>query len=131
MLAITELAKVSPGCIGRIFRKECPACGGNHYERASQILRVVKYIHPDAISAIREARVPERYLTAPFFADAAVEIPSDPAELDRALKDPKFGRALRRTMRLRYHLPVWRNDAAKTRLVQIGYAHKYRLKKGF
>ncbi len=128
MLAISRLAKIASGAILHVFRRSCASCGGNHYERAAQILRVVKYIHPDAIDMLRSTMVPERMLRDPFFQDDAIQIPSDPEELEKALSGERR-RLVRRTLRLRGNIPVWRTDSERTRIVQIAFAHQYKLRK--
>ena len=131
MLAISDIATDFPGTVARIFRRECQVCGCNHLERANQILRAVPFVHPKAVSAIREARIPERYLMAPLFQEDLACLPKDSEKLRTLVGHPQFGKLAKRALRLRDNLPVWRKDPDRTRLVQIAFAHAYRLKKGF
>jgi hypothetical protein len=131
MLAMADIARDYPGTIPRIFRRECTFCGANHLERAKQCLRAVGFVHPKAVSAIREARVPERYLMDPLFQEEIAVLPKDVEKLRGLVTDRHLGRLAKRALRLRNNLPVWKRDPDRTRLVQIAYAHAYRLKKGF
>lgn len=110
LLAIARLHELTPGGLLRIFRDRCPACGGNHRERARRAVRAVKLIHPGAIDLLRQAQVPESLL-------------SEPRYLKRGSgRSPDRGNAKR-------GLPVWKGEPRLTFMAQtwfaIGYARMY------
>lgn len=117
-----------------IFRVECPACGaGNHRERVLQILRAAPHIHTGAVDALRSALVPERRLLWPLvYGRDESPLPEDPDGLKKlfADADAKKKRRIRFLFARRLNLPVFPDDAARTRLAQIAWAEQYALRAG-
>lgn len=113
LLAVARMREEAPGSIIRAFRVSCPVkgCGGNHLERAERAMRALKrYVHPEAIDALRIARVSERILCEPRIRRKGTE------ERDR--KGAKRDR-----------LPVWVGDPERTRIAQIAFASQYAAKR--
>lgn len=101
LLAISDLRRATTGTVmRRLFRDNCPNCGANHWEVARQSVRAVdRFIHPDAVSALRAARVPIARLRFPD-----VRAPGATKKLG---------------------LPVIPGDPDGTRLAQIAYAARF------
>lgn len=116
LLAIARLREEIPGGLQRVFCKECPACGGNHLERAARAIRAVKLIHPDAIEALRQAKVPESLLCEPYRRKKGAQGAVDPAKGERQSRAKG--------------LTVWLGDFERTRLAQIAFASQYALRAG-
>lgn len=134
MLSLAQLAQEMPGIISRLFPRQCPACGGNHYKRAAQIKAAVKHIHDGAVKALRAAHVPEYLMRYPYLCDDKThDIANrlnDASAREKLPTDAATTKLVRRILRTRGNLPVWIGDPSRTKLMQIGYAHRYRLKKG-
>lgn len=131
ILAIATLSEEIPGLMKRVFRRECAACKRDHYQRAQWALMAVKYIHPDAVSALRRANVPERLMREPLIREVGARLPEDPEEIKRLLAnedtDHELAKKVKRAIRRAHNLPVWLNDPERTRLAQIAYARQYAL----
>lgn len=115
ILAIVALRAESPGSIVRLFRNPCPACEGNHLERAEQAIRTAKHIHPEVIEALRSARVPEHLLRQPNIIDPRNErpLPEDPRKVKSLLRKKK-------------HLPVFLGKDSATKAAQLAFAIHYK-----
>ncbi len=102
-----------PG-VDRVLVNPCPACGGNHLERAEQAVRAARCIHPDVIDALREARVPEHLLRERNINKATGEpLPEDPRKVKKLLRKAKA-------------LPVYPGRPADTKAAQLAFAIHYR-----
>jgi 8-oxo-dGTP pyrophosphatase MutT (NUDIX family) len=67
LVAICDLRNATTGLVMRkLFRAKCPNCGSNHYEVVRQSVRAMEhFIHPGAVDALRNARVPVVHLRFP------------------------------------------------------------------
>lgn len=101
LIAICDLRNATTSLVmRRLFREECPNCGANHWEVIRQSVRAVeRFIHPGAIEAIRNARVPVVHLRFP---------------------DVRSPGATKRK-----GIPVIPGDDEGTKLAQIAYAMRF------
>lgn len=126
LLAAAVLKQEIGMAIWRIFQKVCPVCGKDHRERVDRSCRIMKYIHPDAVPFLREARVPESHIRTP----RQIKKGSRAADLELEEQAKKLGpkelKVFRRNQtRRNKSIPVCIGDPDRTRAAQIAFAIKH------
>jgi len=115
ILAVSFVFKNARRSFSKLFSRKCIHCGKNHFAMAHAAVHAERFVHPDAIDALRAARVPKRYLLYPW-----IRSPQDPEDVDLLPKG---------TQRKLKNLPFWQNDQELTRRAQLAFASRWTIRR--
>ena len=119
ILCLVKIKQEAQFSFERLFVRTCLICQKNHWQRAYCAVAAARFIHPDAVCALREARVPKRFLIQQWIRNGYA---SDPTP------EPSDKKTKTRLAAKERNLPVWVRDEARTLQAQLAFASRWRVK---